>query len=71
MKAVSFNPLVARLAIELGLFEEEERGGLLTEHGDWYKTNVLCEQIIALLYCTVLSRAKAMKFLKGDDGKEL
>ena len=29
MKAVSFLPLVARLAIELGLFEEEYEGGLL------------------------------------------
>ncbi|OEU11659.1 hypothetical protein FRACYDRAFT_244778 [Fragilariopsis cylindrus CCMP1102] len=28
-KAVSFIPLLARLAIELGLFEEDERGGLL------------------------------------------
>ncbi|MGK3747418.1 MAG: hypothetical protein ACI90V_014282 [Bacillariaceae sp.] len=31
LKAVSFIPLLARLAIELGLFEEEERGGLLCE----------------------------------------
>jgi hypothetical protein len=30
-KAASFIPLLARLAIELGLFEEEERGGLLCE----------------------------------------
>ena len=29
VKAVSFIPLIARLALELGLFEEEERGGLL------------------------------------------
>jgi hypothetical protein len=29
MKAVSFIPLVARLAIELGLFEEQYQGGLL------------------------------------------
>ncbi|OEU11386.1 hypothetical protein FRACYDRAFT_245851 [Fragilariopsis cylindrus CCMP1102] len=29
VKAVSFIPLLARLAMELGLFEEEERGGLL------------------------------------------
>jgi hypothetical protein len=28
VEAVSFIPVVARLAIELGLFEEEERGGL-------------------------------------------
>ncbi|OEU18121.1 hypothetical protein FRACYDRAFT_238555 [Fragilariopsis cylindrus CCMP1102] len=30
-KAVSFIPLVARLALEFGLFEEKERGGLLLE----------------------------------------
>jgi hypothetical protein len=28
-KAVSFVPLLAKLAIELGLFEEQYRGGLL------------------------------------------
>ena len=35
VKAISFIPLLARLALELGLFEEEEdeeeRGGLLPE----------------------------------------
>ncbi|OEU06163.1 hypothetical protein FRACYDRAFT_273134, partial [Fragilariopsis cylindrus CCMP1102] len=30
LKAVSFIPIVARLAIEFGLFEEVERGGLLS-----------------------------------------
>jgi hypothetical protein len=37
VKAVSFIPLVARLAIEFGLFEEEDRGGLLCQgvfHGN-------------------------------------
>jgi hypothetical protein len=29
LKAVSFVPLLARLAMELGLFEEKYRGGLL------------------------------------------
>jgi hypothetical protein len=31
VKAVSFIPLLLRLAIELGLYEEDERGGLLCE----------------------------------------
>jgi hypothetical protein len=39
VKAVSFLPLLARLAIELGLFEEEERGGLLIKSD--YDDNVL------------------------------
>ncbi|OEU19144.1 hypothetical protein FRACYDRAFT_237434 [Fragilariopsis cylindrus CCMP1102] len=39
VKAVSFIPVVARLAIEFGCFEEEERGGLLCE--DRYGENVL------------------------------
>ncbi|OEU21478.1 hypothetical protein FRACYDRAFT_235104 [Fragilariopsis cylindrus CCMP1102] len=33
VKAVSFIPLLARLAIKLDLFEEEERGGLLCQGG--------------------------------------
>jgi hypothetical protein len=34
LKAVSFIPLLVMLAIEFGLFEEEERGGLLCEIGN-------------------------------------
>ena len=34
LKVVSFIPLLARLAIELGLFEEQERGGLLCQDID-------------------------------------
>ncbi|OEU12762.1 hypothetical protein FRACYDRAFT_263044 [Fragilariopsis cylindrus CCMP1102] len=33
VKAVSFIPIIARLAIEFDLFEEEERGGLLCDYG--------------------------------------
>ena len=32
VKAVAFIPLLARLAVELGSFEEEERGGLLCKN---------------------------------------
>ena len=39
IKAVSFVPLFARLGIELGQFEEEERGGLLVENQ--YGENIL------------------------------
>ena len=39
LKAVSFVPLVVRLAIEFDLFEEHERGGLLLE--DRYVDNML------------------------------
>jgi hypothetical protein len=39
MKAASFIPLVVRLAIELGLFEEQDRGGLLCENND--ENNIL------------------------------
>ena len=39
LKAVSFVPLVVRLAIEFDLFEEHERGGLLI--GDKYHVNML------------------------------
>jgi hypothetical protein len=39
VKAVSFIPVLARLVIELGLFEEEERGGLLCQ--DYFKNNVI------------------------------
>jgi hypothetical protein len=39
VKAVSFVPLLARLAIELGLFEEKYRGGLLCH--DIFNDNVL------------------------------
>ena len=41
VKAVSFIPLLARLAIELGLFEEDERGGLLCEYNEGGCDNVL------------------------------
>ncbi|OEU07105.1 hypothetical protein FRACYDRAFT_251839 [Fragilariopsis cylindrus CCMP1102] len=34
LKAVSFIPIVARLAVEFGLFEEKERGGLLLEEDE-------------------------------------
>jgi hypothetical protein len=34
VKDVPFIPIVVRLVIELGVFEEEERGGLLCEEGD-------------------------------------
>ena len=44
VKAVSFLPLVARLSIELDLFEEQYRGGLLLStdaNGDWGPYNPL------------------------------
>ena len=34
LKAVSFIPIVARLAVEFGMFEENERGGLLLEEDE-------------------------------------
>jgi hypothetical protein len=40
MKAVSFIPVLARVAIELGLFEEKDRGGLL-RNAYMYGYNVL------------------------------
>jgi hypothetical protein len=50
VKAVAFIPLLARLAIELGLFEENERGGLLCaidlgllEDYDDERGGLLCE----------------------------
>ena len=44
VKAVSFIPLIARIAIEFDLFEEEERGGLLCEDG---KINVLQDLMLS------------------------
>ncbi|OEU10362.1 hypothetical protein FRACYDRAFT_247395 [Fragilariopsis cylindrus CCMP1102] len=43
LKAISFIPLVARLSIELGLFEEQYRGGLLVidAEGSRYTFNTL------------------------------
>ena len=38
LKAVSFLPLVARLAIEFGLFSDKKRGGLLTKDSYDYTT---------------------------------
>jgi hypothetical protein len=43
-KSVSFIPILARLAIEFGLFEEDKRGGLLCEDG---KINVLQDLMLS------------------------
>jgi hypothetical protein len=40
LNAVSFIPIVARLAVEFSMFEENERGGLLVEE-DEHNTNAL------------------------------
>jgi hypothetical protein len=41
VKAISLISLLARLSIELGLFEEQERGGLLCENSDGGCYNIL------------------------------
>jgi hypothetical protein len=40
-KAVSFIPVFAKVAIELGLFEEQYRGGLVCQDSCWESENVL------------------------------
>jgi hypothetical protein len=83
MKAVSFIPAVARLAIELGLFEEQYRGGLLIEN-DNDGENVLHDLMrsgvrsieyhnredhepIDEKYLHVLIKLKKMDLLKKED----
>ncbi|OEU07425.1 hypothetical protein FRACYDRAFT_251230 [Fragilariopsis cylindrus CCMP1102] len=59
LKAVSFVPLVVRLAIEFDLFEEQERGGLLI--GDKYHVNML----------QLLSSANTMAVARDRENHEL
>ena len=56
MKAVSFITLLARLAIELGLFEEQDRGGLLCHDIYSDKGNNALENLMLCDYPTQLGR---------------
>jgi hypothetical protein len=80
VKTVSFIPIVARIAIEFDLFEEEERGGLLSIHDQ--SCNVLvqlmaCDPIhvhhqeyhesVDTKYLQVLIRLRQLDLLKKED----
>jgi hypothetical protein len=77
VNAVSFVPLVARLAMELGLFEEEERGGLLCNGENVLNDFMLSDQSninnrehhepIDDKYLQVLIRLRNMGFFKKED----
>ena len=80
-KAASFIPLVARLAIEFGSFEEDKRGGLLCEDTDGDNVlhllmlsehtppdrHNLQHQIIDLTFSNVLWRLRRRGLLKKED----
>jgi hypothetical protein len=79
-KAVYFVPIVARLAIELGLFEEEDRGGLLCQdfEGDNVLQNLMYSDTKLLynwehhehvddIYLQVLVQLRRMGLLKKED----
>ncbi|OEU23445.1 hypothetical protein FRACYDRAFT_233615 [Fragilariopsis cylindrus CCMP1102] len=71
LKAVSFVPLVARLSIELGLFEEQYRGGLLiidaerNRNDDNY--NQEYHENHENQYLQVLIKLRRMDLLKKED----
>ena len=81
LKAVSFVPLVARIAIELGLFEKQERGGLLCSQDDNnnalqnlvridYVYTVYSRKLRELVddkYLQVLKKLRKMGILKKED----
>jgi hypothetical protein len=69
VKAVSFIPIVARLAIEFGSFEEKERGGLSYQYGGG--KNILKHlmgsdktETIDDTYLEVLKKMEQLDFLK-------
>ena len=80
-KAASFIPIVARLAIEFGSFEEDKRGGLLCEDTDGDNVlhllmlsehtppdrHNLQHQIIDLTFSNVLWRLRRRGLLKKED----
>ncbi|OEU07581.1 hypothetical protein FRACYDRAFT_251003 [Fragilariopsis cylindrus CCMP1102] len=75
VKAVSFIPIVARLAIEFGLFEEDKRGGLLCEYdynedkGDnvLYHLMIMGHEYIDTKYLQVLIQLRKLGLLKKED----
>jgi hypothetical protein len=78
LKAVSFIPIAASLALELGLFEEEERGGLLFEND--FGKNILHDLMTGRhnrehheaaddKYLQVLIKLREMGLLKKEDIK--
>jgi hypothetical protein len=85
LNAVSFIPVVARLAVEFGLFEEEERGGLLCLYNS-LDTNVLQHlmrnepttvtsdqqhnELVDDKYLLVMKQLKQMEYFKKEDIKK-
>jgi hypothetical protein len=76
VKAVSFIPIVARLAIEIGCFEEEKKGGLLcldTEGDNVLHGLMLSDskdelyKVIDDKYLQVLIQLRKMGYLKKED----
>jgi hypothetical protein len=80
LKAVSFVPLVARIAIELGLFEKQERGGLLCSQDDnnnalqnlvriemIERNNREHHELVDDKYLQVLKKLRKMGILKKED----
>jgi hypothetical protein len=80
VKAVSYIPLVARLSIEFGLFEEEERGGILLEHRGAMVLSELTgtemavgnqehHELVENKYLLVMKKLRQMGLLKKEDIK--
>jgi hypothetical protein len=76
-KAASFIPLLVRLAIELGLFEEQDRGGLLCEDcvGNITLQNLVIRndgnnerhELVETKYLQVLIQLRKMGLFKKED----
>ena len=86
MKAVSFVPLLARLGIELGQFEEEERGGLIlvdvnedginaltflvSNDGECEANDAENQQLVDDRFLAVMKKLREMNLLKKEDIRE-
>ncbi|OEU10675.1 hypothetical protein FRACYDRAFT_246429 [Fragilariopsis cylindrus CCMP1102] len=69
-KALSFIPLVARLALEFSLFEEKERGGLLLEDIHLSRDNILqilVRQDVEDTYLNVMIQLRQMGYFNKED----
>ncbi|OEU14483.1 hypothetical protein FRACYDRAFT_241028 [Fragilariopsis cylindrus CCMP1102] len=75
-KAIPFIPLLARLALELGLFEEKERGGLLFVDTTGYNilqflvNDMKNRQHSDHMYLNVMIQLRQMGYLKKEDIKK-
>jgi hypothetical protein len=81
LKAVSFIPVLVKLAIEFGVFGEEDRGGLLLLPGTgrivlghlMYTDMVYCDRVHHELvddtYLLVMKKLRQMDYLKQEDIK--